>query len=150
MAVTISGGAQRYNNMFQMVGTATAYSESVTGSTATTANPLNVNYPVSIVSVPGTTTATGVASANVTLGTAPYEGFTKYIITSQGAATASDSLGNLIVELASPVGSTASTLNNVVMEYPACLECKWVNNRWVVFGALNQNLAPTMSTATIR
>lgn len=140
MAVTIAAGTQRFPNSLVLSASATNYSE-----TLTAAGTISVVVPVSIININGT--ATGV-NETYTLGTASYEGMDKYIITGQGAATASDSLGNLTIELANPVGSTASTNNVVKLEYPGMFHAKWINDRWLPFAGLTVG-AVGISTATI-
>jgi len=141
MAVSITAGAQRFSRSFELLGTATAYSETVSATGA-----LDVMVPVSIVKVNGTATT---VNENFTLGTCSVEGWEKYIVTGQGAATASDSIGTISIELSNPVGSTASTNNVVTMEYPAVAMLKWLNDRWACFAALNQTTAVTLTTATV-
>lgn len=141
MAVTIAGGTQRFSHTFSLVGGATGYSE-----TATAAGALSVVIPVSIINVNGTATT---VNEVYTLGTASSEGMRKVIITGQGAATASDSVGTLTIELANPVGATASTNNILKMEYPGAAEVLWANDRWIPFGSLHQGTAVSVSTATI-
>ena len=141
MAVTIAAGTQRFSQSFSMLGTATNYSEALSAAGA-----IDVQVPVSIIAVNGTATT---VNEVYTLGTASVEGSRKVIITGQGAATASDSLGTLTIELANPVGATASTNNVLKMEYPGCAELLWANDRWIAFGALTQGEASAVSTATI-
>jgi len=142
MAVSIAAGAQRFNFSPQMLGSATAYSETVTATGA-----LDVKVPVSIVNVNGT--ASSVVSA-YTLGTAPYEGYRKIVLTGQGAATASDSLGIVLVELSNTVGSTASTANVIQMRHPGMVECVWINDRWAAMAGLQAQFhGPLMGTATV-
>ncbi len=140
MAISVAAGSQRYAVPMIMLGTATNFSE-----TATAAGALSVLHPVSIVDVNGTATT---VNEVYTLGTASVEGWRKTIITGQGAATASDSLGTLTIELANGVGATVTTNNVLKMEYPAAAELLWLNDRWVAFGALGKSLA-AVSTATI-
>ena len=141
MAVSVAAMSQRYDRSLAILGTATNYSETVAAAGA-----LSVIHPVSIINVNGTATT---VNEVYTLGTASVEGWRKTIITGQGAATASDSLGTLSIELANPVGATASTNNIMSMEYPGCAELVWVNDRWIAFGSLHQGVAAAVTTATI-
>ena len=141
MAVTIAAGTQRFSQSFSMLGTATNYSEALSAAGA-----IDVQVPVSIIAINGTATT---VNEIYTLGTASVEGSRKVIITGQGAATASDSLGTITIEMSNPVGATASTNNVLLMEYPTCAELLWANDRWIAFGGLSQGTAASVSTATI-
>jgi len=127
---------QKFNSTLELYGTATAYSEAVTATGA-----LDVAVPVSVISILGTATT---VSDNYTLGTAPYEGYDKFIVTAQ---TATDGIGIANIELANAVGDPAS--QNITLEYPAALALKWVNDRWLALSAMSQGAAPAMSTATV-
>jgi hypothetical protein len=134
MAVSIAAMSQRFNAMPELYGTATGYSESVTATGA-----LDVAIPVSIITILGTATTVG---DTYTLGTAPYEGFEKTVITAQSAT---DGVGLAHVELANAVGDPAQQV--VALEYPGTFSAKWLNDRWIATAGLGG--AVSISTATV-
>lgn len=120
------GGDQRFNRTLELFGTATAYSEAVTASGA-----LDIAVPVSIITSIGTATT---VSTPYTLGTAPYEGFEKMIVTVQ---TATDSLGVSKITLSNPIGDPAVNVLN--MEFSGAVKLTWVNDRWIPFAGLQSS-----------
>lgn len=114
---------QKFNRTLELFGTATAYSEAVTATGA-----LDVAVPVSIITILGTATT---VSDVYTLGTAPYEGYEKHIITAQ---TATDGFGVAKITLANAVGDPAVSILN--MEFNGTALCRWVNDRWTVHAGL--------------
>lgn len=116
-------GDQRFNRTFELFGTATGYSETLTATGA-----LDVQIPVSIIEILGTATT---VSSPYTLGTGPYEGFEKMIVTAQ---TATDGVGLAKVTLTNAAGDPA--VNVLALEFSAVAMLKWINDRWVPFAGL--------------
>jgi len=135
MAISIAAGSQVRPDMPQLVGTATGYSETVTATGA-----LDVLIPHSAIEILGTATT---VIDTYTLGTGPYEGYTKYVTTEQSAT---DGVGIAKVELANAVGDPAQQV--VSIEFPSALMLKWINDRWIAFDSMTQGAAAAMSTAT--
>ena len=128
-------GDQRFNRTMELFGTATAYSEAVTATGA-----LDVQVPVSIITILGT--ATTVSDA-YTLGTGPYEGFEKMIVTAQ---TATDGVGVAKITLTNAAGDPAVNVLN--MEFSGVAMLTWINDRWVPFAGL-QSTGAAVTLATV-
>lgn len=135
MAISIAVGSQVRPDMPQTVGTATAYSETVTATGA-----LDVLVPHSDITILGTATT---VIDTYTLGTGPYEGYTKYITTGQSAT---DGIGIVKIELANAVGDPAAQV--ISAEFPSAFMLRWINDRWIAFDSMTQGTAAAMGTAT--
>ncbi len=128
-------GDQRFNRTMELFGTATAYSEILAATGA-----LDVQVPVSIINILGT--ATTVSDA-YTLGTGPYEGFEKMIVTAQ---TATDGFGVAKITLTNAAGDPAVNVLN--MEFSGVAMLTWINDRWVPFAGL-QSTGSAVTLATV-
>lgn len=125
---------QKFNRTIELYGTATAYIDAVTATGA-----LDVAYPISVITILGT--ATTVSDA-YTLGTAPYEGYEKLIVTAQTATTG---IGVAKITLTNAAGDPAVNVLN--MEFSGAAKCTWINDRWVVLAALQSTgTAPSLAT----